>query len=117
MKRMRQIRMVLQAVGSAALLVVAAYLFVALGGRDLLVRPAALPPPETAVKIAPAGGRPDSFADIADAVRPAVVNIATRQATRPGLRGIDPFREFLERYFGQSLPPEESGAPSASSRR
>ena len=40
-------------------------------------------------------------------MKPVVVDIATLQATRPGPRGMDPFREFLERYFGQSLPPEE----------
>ena len=36
-----------------------------------------------------------------------MVNIATLQATRRGPRGSDPFREFLDRYFGQTLPPEE----------
>lgn len=107
MKPARQIRLLLNAVGGAVLLLVGVYLFFSLGGQDLVKRPAPPTPSETAAMAAPPGGRPDSFADIADAVKPAVVNIATLQATRPGPRGADPVREFLERYFGQSLPPEE----------
>jgi len=103
----RGIRVFIKAVGGAVLLLVGAYLFFTLSGADLIGRPAAPPPSQPAVMAVPATGRPDSFADIADAVKPAVVNIATLQATRPGPGGIDPFQAFLERYFGQSLPPEE----------
>jgi trypsin-like peptidase len=71
------------------------------GGQE---EPLAVAPSATA---APASGRLDSFADIVDAVKPAVVNVATLQATRPGLRGTEPYREFLERYFGHTLPPKE----------
>lgn len=95
MKPARQIRLLLNAVGGAVLLLVGVYLFFSLGGQDLVKRPAPPTPSETAAMAAPPGGRPDSFADIADAVKPAVVNIATLQATRPGPRGADPVREVL----------------------
>ncbi len=54
-----------------------------------------------------ASARVDSFADIVDAVKPAVVNIATLEATRPSSRKSEPYREFLERHFGHTLPPKE----------
>ena len=49
--------------------------------------------------------RLDSFAPMVEVVKPAVVNISTTQAVRG--RGPDPLREFLERHFGEGLPPEE----------
>ncbi|MBI2202267.1 MAG: Do family serine endopeptidase [Candidatus Rokubacteria bacterium] len=109
MKGRPGIGVLLTTVGGLALLLlpVGAYLFVSLGGQDAGGRPAAPPPSAPVAMAAPAGGRPDSFADIAEAVKPAVVNIATLQATRRGPRAIDPYREFLERYFGQSPPAEE----------
>jgi hypothetical protein len=110
-RAVRRTLLVLAAVGWAVVLLVGAYLFLTLGGQDLVRRPTTPPPSETTpssetpAMAAPAVGRPDPFADIADAVKPAVVNVATLQATRPGPR--DPFRELLEPYFGQSLPPQE----------
>ncbi|MBI1734303.1 MAG: trypsin-like peptidase domain-containing protein [Candidatus Rokubacteria bacterium] len=103
---MRRTRKIGAWLTTIALVLLIAYLFSSPRSRDLAERPAASPPSEPVVMAVPAGGRPDSFADIADAVRPVVVNVATLQATR-GPRGTDPVREFLERYFGQTLPPEE----------
>jgi len=85
-----------------------AYLAFHFGSQGIVGRPGEEPPALTAIAIAaPASGRLDSFADIVDAVKPAVVNVATLQATRSGPRGTEPYREFLERYFGHTLPPKE----------
>ena len=91
--RTRAARTVLRTVGGLALAAVLGYLFY-LGGQGVAAKsPAA---------------RPDSFAAIVDAVKPAVVNISTTQAVeRRGPRGADPYREFLERYFGEGVPREE----------
>jgi serine protease Do len=55
--------------------------------------------------------RPDSLAPLVAEVKPAVVNISTKQATRQPRRGLrspfrgqDPFEEFFERFFGGPLP-------------
>ena len=105
--RTRAIGNLLTAVGGLAVFMVLASLFY-FGGQDLLGRSAA---PAAAVAVgraAEANARPDSFAAIADAVKPAVVNISTTAAVpRQGPRGTDPYREFLERFFGESLPREE----------
>ena len=63
-----------------------------------------------------------NFADLAEQLKPAVVNISTTQVVkgaRPGFRGLpspsplresgerDPFEEFFERFFGGSGPQRE----------
>ncbi len=104
---MRVIGNLHKAVRGAALLLTFAYLFY-YGGQDVLVRSLAPSAAGPVVSAAEPGARPDSFAAIVEAVKPAVVNISTTQAARgQGPRGADPFREFLERYFGESLPREE----------
>ncbi len=102
---MKTLGMLAKALGGAAFVLVLAYLFY-FGGQDLIRRPA--PRPAPAWSAAGAEARPDSFAAMVDAAKPAVANIGTIQATpRRGPRGVDPMREFLERYFGESLPREE----------
>ena len=105
--RTRAIGNLLKAVGGLALFMVLAYLFY-FGGQDLIGRSATPAAPVAVGNAAVSSARPDSFAAIADAVKPAVVNISTTEAVRRrGARGADPFREYLERYFGESLPREE----------
>ncbi len=105
--RTRAIGNLLKAVGGLALFMVLAYLFY-FGGQDLMGRSSAPTAPVAVGNAAESSGRPDSFAAIADAMKPAVVNISTTEAVRRrGPRGADPFREYLERYFGESLPREE----------
>jgi serine protease Do len=105
---MKTFRAVLEAIGGMALVLVLGYLFY-FGGQDLLFRrPAALPSPTASVSAVVPASRPDSFAAVVDAAKPAVVNIATIQAgPGRGPRGADPMREFLERYFGEGVPREE----------
>jgi serine protease Do len=65
---------------------------------------------------------PASFADVAERVMPAVVNISTTQKFDPGARGPawplpepgprpygeeDPLEEFFRRYFGERPPPNQ----------
>ena len=105
--RTRAIGNLLKAVGGLALFMGLAYLFY-FGGQDLMGRSAAPAAPVAVGNAAVSSARPDSFAAIADAMKPAVVNISTTEAVRrQGPRGADPFREYLERYFGESLPREE----------
>ena len=105
--RTRAIGNLLKTVGGLALFMVLAYLFY-FGGQDLIGRSATPAAPVAVGNAAESSARPDSFAAIADAVKPAVVNISTTEAVRRrGPRGADPFREYLERYFGESLPREE----------
>ncbi|MFQ5829574.1 MAG: Do family serine endopeptidase [Candidatus Methylomirabilia bacterium] len=93
----------LTALGGIALVLVLAFLLY-VGGRELNGTSPGPPAPASLSRAAEPGGRPDSFAAIVDAAKPAVVNISTTQVVP---RGPDPFREFLERYFGESLPREE----------
>ena len=59
--------------------------------------------------ITPRAGAPNSFADLAARLQPAVVNISTKQ--RVPVRGqVDPFEEFFRRFGGQA-PPGQGGAP------
>jgi len=105
--RTRAIGNLLKTVGGLALFMVLAYLFY-FGGQDLIGRSATPAAPVAVGNAAESSARPDSFAAIADAMKPAVVNISTTEAVRRGgPRGADPFREYLERYFGESLPREE----------
>jgi len=94
-------------VGGLALVAVLGYLFY-LGSQDVAAKsPAPAVPAAVGAAGAPAA-RPDSFAAIVEAVKPAVVNISTTQAVeRRGPRGADPYREFFERYFGEGVPREE----------
>jgi len=57
--------------------------------------------------IVPRAGAPNSFADLAARLAPAVVNISTKQRV-PVRRQVDPFEEFFRRFGGQ-VP--ESQAP------
>ena len=61
--------------------------------------------------IAPRAGAPNSFADLAARLQPAVVNISTKQRV-PVSRTVDPFEEFFRRFGGQ-VPPGQGpgGAP------
>ncbi len=76
--------------------------------------------------IAHARPAPESFADIAARVGPAVVNIATDRGTAPAMlekpgqmpefspfsnRPEGQFREFMERFFGRSMPDFRFGGP------
>lgn len=58
----------------------------------------------------PRGGAPMSFADLAERLQPAVVNISTRQSiTIPRQRQLPPgFEEFFRR-FGQQMPGQGQG--------
>lgn len=98
---MKAIGTLLKVVGGTALALVLAYLFY-VGGRDVMVRSPA-PAPATPPPVL-GEARPDSFVPVVDAARPAVVNISTLRGQRRG--GPDPFREFLERYFGERVPEE-----------
>ncbi|MBI2469415.1 MAG: trypsin-like peptidase domain-containing protein [Candidatus Rokubacteria bacterium] len=105
---MKAIGNVLKGIGGTALFLLLAYLFY-VGGPDLIRTPpdpAAAPVPIG--NAAEPGPRQDSYATIVDAVKPAVVNISTTQIVQGRApRGPDPFREFLERYFGEGMPREE----------
>ncbi|MBI2217661.1 MAG: Do family serine endopeptidase [Candidatus Rokubacteria bacterium] len=104
----------LVAIGGTALFLVLAYVFYA-GGMQLTASSASPPggssvalPAASAAPPPPAGAHPESFAGIAEAVKPAVVNVATvGPAAGAGPRGLDPYREFLERYFGEGAVPAE----------
>ena len=104
---MKRIRMLLGGIGRTTLVLAVAYL-VYLVGQDLL-RPS-LPPstPAPVSSAAASEARPDSFAAMVEAAKPAVVNISTIQAAPvSGSRGADAMRELLERYFGGRLPRQE----------
>ena len=103
---MRTLGTLVKAAGGLALFFVLAYLFY-FGGQDLMGRSAAQPPPVAVGNAAESSARPDTFAAIVEGVKPAIVNISTTEAVRPGPRGAEQYREFLERYFGESLPREE----------
>ena len=66
--------------------------------------PAAMPP----------RGAPQSFADLAARLQPAVVNISTRQRV-PVRTQADPFEEFFRR-FGAPLPENPQGGQGAPGR-
>ncbi len=113
---MKTIGTLIKAIAGTAFAVVLAYVFY-VGAPDLIRRSPVPPPPAPAWSAAPGAAptagavvpeaRPD-FAAMVEAVRPAVVNISTTQAVRGrGPQAADPMREFLERYFGESLPREE----------
>ena len=59
--------------------------------------------------IVPRAGAPNSFADLAARLQPAVVNISTKQRV-PVRRQADPFEEFFRRFGGQ-VPDGQGGAP------
>src|SRR3990170_8858609 len=48
-------------------------------------------------------GAPQSFADLAARLQPAVVNISTKQRV-PVRAQADPFEEFFRRFGGPALP-------------
>jgi len=100
---MNTVRTVLKVMGAPPLFLVLMSVF-DLGGQELLGRPASVGN-AALVNAAELGGRPDSFADMVDAVKFAVVNISTTQAVRS--RGADSLREFFERYFEEGLPPQK----------
>jgi len=60
--------------------------------------------------VAPRAGAPMSFADLAERLQPAVVNISTRQSIQVSRsRGLPPgFEEFF-RQFGAPVPDQEGG--------
>jgi serine protease Do len=118
----RQLKTVLKAAGGVVATLLLGYLFIS-GGTDVLRRAgAAAPAPKmkAAEAAAPAvGGRPDTFADLAEAAKPTVVNIGTVQkVVRPrGPRGAvpgDPLQEFFERFFGGMPGQEQPQRPQQS---
>src|SRR3990170_4849908 len=97
---LKRMRTVFSAVGGAALVLLVAYL--AYIGGTTLVTPAQAPPATPVALAAPSGAHPESFAGIADAVKPAVVNVATLQPVAgAGPRGLNPFREYEARAVGR----------------
>lgn len=60
----------------------------------------------------PPGGAPMSFANLADRVMPAVVNISTKQKL-PARRTTDPLEELF-RQFGAPIPQQREGRPRES---
>jgi serine protease Do len=76
----------------------------------------ALTPSSEALPLTPEETRPLSFADLAEQVSPAVVNITTSTvvATRTGPQGIvpegSPFEDFFDRMPGQNNSPRRSSA-------
>jgi serine protease Do len=82
----------------------------------------------TAAAVPAARAAPDSFADLAEKVKPAVVNIVAEQgggppvAAGPGPRlpalpEDSPFREFFERFFGREFGDPRPGQPPGQPRR
>ena len=53
--------------------------------------------------IVPRAGAPESFADLAARLAPAVVNISTKQRV-PVRNQADPFEEFFRRFGGPNVP-------------
>src|SRR5688572_5157902 len=49
-------------------------------------------------------GAPQSFADLAARLQPAVVNISTKQRVPVRAQGSDPFEEFFRRFGGPEGP-------------
>ena len=104
---MKALRTVLEAVGGTVVVLVLSYVFY-FGGQDLISWKPAVSSPAPSGGAVVSAARPDSFAAVVDTARPAVVNIATIEAgPSRGPRGVDPMREFLERYFGESVPRDE----------
>ena len=65
--------------------------------------------PGTIAAAAPRVGAPMSFADLAERLQPAVVNISTRQSVQVQQRRLPPgFEEFFRR-FGQDVPDGDGG--------
>lgn len=58
--------------------------------------------------IVPVAGAPQSFADLAARLQPAVVNISTKQRV-PVRRQTDPFEEFFRRFGGQVPQGQDQG--------
>src|SRR5258706_9515 len=54
------------------------------------------------------GGRPPSFAAIAKKTMPVVVNISTASQRGPRSGSNDPIEDFFNRFFGESVPKENS---------
>ena len=99
----RGTRTLLKVGGGVVLAAVLGYLVYA-GGQNLLGTASAPPPPPPAIPAVVGPARPDSFVGVVDAARAAVVNISTLRGQRQ--RGVEPSREFLERYFGERIPEE-----------
>jgi serine protease Do len=68
--------------------------------------PAAMPP----------RGAPQSFADLAARLQPAVVNISTRQRV-PVRTQVDPFEEFFRRFGAPDSPQGQQGTPQQGTPR
>jgi serine protease Do len=64
-----------------------------------------------AVSVAAPGGAPMSFANLAERLQPAVVNISTRQSVQVQRRQLPPgFEEFFRRFGGDgAVPPQGQG--------
>src|SRR3989304_4353620 len=99
----RGTRALLKVGGGVVLAAVLGYLVYA-GGQNLLGTASAPPPPPPAIPAVVGPAPPDPFVGVVDAARAAVVNISTQRGQRQ--RGVEPSREFLERYFGERIPEE-----------
>jgi serine protease Do len=65
-----------------------------------------------AISAVPPGGAPMSFANLADRLSPAVVNIATRQSVTVRQQQLPPgFEEFFRRFGGEAPQGGQDGAP------
>jgi serine protease Do len=65
--------------------------------------------------IVPRAGAPNSFAELAAKLAPAVVNISTKQRI-PVRRQVDPFEEFFRRFGGQAPEGQTPGQENPQTR-
>jgi serine protease Do len=64
------------------------------------------------IAVAPPGGAPMSFANLAERLQPAVVNISTRQSVTTQRRQLPPgFEEFFRRFGGDAQTPQQEEGP------
>ncbi|MCM8557640.1 Do family serine endopeptidase [Sphingomicrobium sediminis] len=80
---------------------------VLLGGSAYSMTGGEVAQPVNSNRPVPVAGAPESFADLAERLQPAVVNISTRQRVEVPQRA-DPFEQFLRR-FGQPVPERNGG--------
>lgn len=65
----------------------------------------------------PRAGAPMSFADLAERLQPAVVNISTRQSITVARRRLPPGMEEFFRRFGQEVPGQGQGEGDSTTQR
>jgi serine protease Do len=70
---------------------------------------------QNAPQVVPRNGAPQSFADLAARLQPAVVNISTKQRV-PVRTQVDPFEEFFRRFGGPDVPQRDNNGPGGRTR-